>query len=172
MRGHFGFLQSWMSLVFFVALVGVGCRNQLLEDGHEVGEKIPPVQLQLLDSVSYRSVDRIADGKPLVVLFFDPYCEFCQAEITGVINNIKSLSNIGICMVSAAPLSDLRSFAEKYQLEKYSNMVIGRDTGRTYVSYFNVRKVPHTTVYSKDRKLLKIFNSKIGFQDILANVEM
>jgi hypothetical protein len=62
-----------------------------------------------------------------------------------------------IC-VSESPL--FKSYYEKYELNKYSNIKAGIDYNETFVNYFDASTVPYLAIYDKNKKLKQVLQGK------------
>lgn len=157
-------------LVVCILLMTIcGCDNSG-KTTDKIGYSMPSISLLQLDSVSSINTDRLPDSVPNVLIFFDPYCEFCRAETGSIIKNLKSFGNTHFCFLSIAPINDIKSFYSHFELRKYSNISIGLDTGAVYIRYFSATQVPHTSVYEKGKKLKAVFTSGTNAEEILAKI--
>jgi hypothetical protein len=54
----------------------------------------------------------------------------------------------------------MKKFNAHYQLSKYANIKIGYDYSHFFRDYFPVNGVPYIAVYSKEKKLNRVFEGK------------
>lgn len=156
--------MKWLYVILFLAFVQ--CKQRELPYNDKIGKGLPAINLLLSDSSSFINTHEILKSDNVVFVFFDPYCPYCQGEIEGIIKNIDSFKNTTFGLLSAAPISDLKYFTKRYELNRYSNIYVGLDTAAGYAKYFGVKYVPHTSVFAKG-KLIRVFTSKVDAKAIL-----
>lgn len=152
--------------LFFILLVG--CYSP--KTGEE-GDLMPAVNILLVDSVSIFNPRYLPGKEPTVLVFFDPYCQYCRAETESILKDIDKFSNKQICFLSIAPMKDVRRFYEDFNMSKYSNVHVGVDIGAVYMKTFGVTTVPHTSIYSGDKLLMKVYTSNIESRQLLLDLD-
>ena len=88
---------------------------------------VPPLKLLLLDSTSYFTKNDLKKNKPVLIIVFNPDCEHCKHETEELIKNIDSLKNVQIVMATMMPFDLMKSFYEKYDLQRFKNITVGKD---------------------------------------------
>lgn len=155
---------------FFLCFVMVSCVQKGESDERFNGEPIPSFNILLTDSLSMIHTDKISNSGPIVLIFFDPYCMHCAAETESIVKNITKLKQVKFCFLSIASMKDVRFFYHKYNMGRYDNIIVGVDTGFAYMKHFGVTGVPHTTIYTKNRRLTKVFLSEITASQLLSEI--
>lgn len=150
-----------MKLLTFLLLAAflVGCQkrsNKPITTGLE-GKSIPELSLLLTDSITYINTGNIPEGRPVVLFYFSPQCPYCRAQVADIIEDIDVLKDIRFFMVTGFPVSEMKRFFKEYQLEKYPNITIGRDSTEYLAHYFKVPGVPYMAIYGKDKRLRNAF---------------
>lgn len=130
------------------------------------GELLPNVDLLLLDSTTHINIADIPGGKPIVLFYFGPYCPYCQAQTEDIIKHIKSLQHIEIFMVTVYSYTEMKSFCNKNELDKYNNIKIGLDYNLQFGKYFNTTVVPCTAIYNANRKLNSVYLGTLKYDQI------
>nr|WP_295873411.1 thioredoxin-like domain-containing protein [uncultured Chitinophaga sp.] len=162
------FVCSILLIVFFL----LGCKRDVPGKTDREGELIPPIDMLLIDSVSIFNVNAFPKSDKTVLIFFEPYCQHCRAETESIVKNIKKFENTNICFLSVAPMSDVRNFNKHFGLEKYPHVRVGIDTGALYMRHFEIKGVPHTSVYPKNKRLLRVFPFEVDAKQLLMALDL
>lgn len=134
---------------------------------------IPPFDLLKTDSSSHITKESINTKHKTLLMFFSPECTHCQHQTEDMLAAIDSLKDIQIVMATYQPFEEMVAFNQKYSIEKYSNIKLGRDTKYFLPPYFRMKSLPFLALYDKKgnyitsyegnqkvAKLLKDFDSK------------
>ncbi|NML40785.1 hypothetical protein HHL17_26545 [Chitinophaga sp. G-6-1-13] len=156
-----------LGVVFLCVLSWVHCGQMTIQRDINEGRPMPSVNMLLLDSVSVLNTNSLSKSEPVILIFFDPYCQYCRSETESILSKIQKFGNTQICFLGVAPISDMNRFSIKYQLSKYPNIHIGIDTAGTYARYFAVEGVPHTSIFLKNRKAKKIFYARVDAEKLI-----
>lgn len=100
-------------------------------------------------------------------MLFNPDCEHCQHETEEIIKNIDQLKDVQIVMATMMPFSLMKSFYEKYGLEKYENINVGQDIKYTLPSFYQISFMPYLAMYDKKGNLLTTFEGSMKIQDLV-----
>jgi thiol-disulfide isomerase/thioredoxin len=130
------------------------------------GKPIPEFSLLLTDSTTWLNSRNIPTGKPIVLLYYSPYCPFCKALTQEIIEEMDELKNIQFYFISSFPMSTLKAYSKAYQLAKYPNIITGVDTSSVLHDYFDAPGIPYLAIYDKDKKLSQSFLGKISGNQI------
>ncbi|NLR66838.1 TlpA family protein disulfide reductase [Chitinophaga varians] len=162
--------MKWICVIFGLVLF---CQcGQVSDVGYDKrGDVLMDLNLQLLDSARYFNIRSVSPGKPVVLFFFSPYCPYCRKETESILKNIEKFKAIQLVFLSIDSIGDLNMFSRNYQISKYPNVIIGKDTGAVYFRYFNLKNIPHTSIYSKDHKLSYVFRFQTSAEEILDQVK-
>ncbi|TWI87776.1 TlpA family protein disulfide reductase [Chitinophaga japonensis] len=156
-------------LLIFGVLIGLfACVKQQQSRTGLEGTQLPSFNLLLMDSTNRFSTDSLPEGKPVVLFYFSPDCPYCKAQTEAILANIYSLKNIQFCILTYASFSETKNYYERYELEKYPNIIVGQDCDTFFGRHFNATQVPYLAIYD-DKKLLKqIVIGKVSADDIKA----
>jgi hypothetical protein len=124
--------------------------------GHE-GESLPNIDLLMIDSVTHFDVANIPSGTPTILIYFGPYCPYCQLVIDDVTKNIKYLKGIKFYLITSYSYAEGKSFYYKNELSKFNNIVMGVDHKFEFSKYFNTMVIPCIAVYNTDKKLNSVY---------------
>ncbi|NII25840.1 redoxin domain-containing protein [Pseudoflavitalea sp. X16] len=152
-----------MKLLFQLIIISTmaGCFGADPQKTGLEGKPLPEFSLLLPDSATWFNSKNIPSGKPIAIFYFNPYCPYCKAQTTEIIEDMDKLKNIQFYFVTNYPLMDLKKFYNEYQLVKYPNITTGVDTGMVVNDYFEIAGVPYIAIYSKNKTLNKTFMGKI-----------
>jgi thiol-disulfide isomerase/thioredoxin len=118
----------------------------------------PNLKLRLTDSITIFTKEDLPKDKTIVIIFFSPDCEHCQAEATQLLQKKDSLSNL--FMVWNANMVDdfghVKEFYNKYKLNTLSNVVLGKEVDYYLPLHYRIEITPYAAVY-KNGKLFAEF---------------
>ncbi len=114
------------------------------------------------DSTKFTRED-LQKNKSTVFIIFSPDCEHCQHETKELIANIDKFKKAQIVMVQYLPYEQMLKFYKEYKIEKYPNIIMGRDGKFFLPIFFKVPGLPAMYVYDKKGKFKQAFsgNGKI-----------
>lgn len=153
-------MRILFSIIVFISFLG--CKT-----GKESGETLPGFELQLSDGVTRFNTDTIGKGHPIALLYFSPDCEHCQAETEHIVKSIDSLKNIQILFVTNQDLEDMKVFRSHYGLDKYPNIVVGRDDQFFMIRHFKGLLPPTLILYDKKKNQQKIYGGQTLVSQLL-----
>jgi thiol-disulfide isomerase/thioredoxin len=154
-----------ITLIFLMASLA-GCFGVTPQKTGKEGKSMPEFNLLLTDSVTLIHTRNIPSGKPVVLLYYSPYCPFCKALTLEIIEEMDELKNIQFYFISSFPMSTIKAYSKAYQLTKYPNIITGRDTSHLMHDYFDAPGIPYLAIYNKDKKLNQAFLGKISGNQI------
>lgn len=129
----------------------------------------PNIKLRLPDSTTIYTKENLPKDKTIVIIFFSPECEHCQAEATAMMGKKDSLQNI--FMVWNANMVDdfghVKEFYYKYGLDKYNNVVLGKEVDYYLPLHFRIENTPYAAVY-KNGKLFAEFRNSLSLENLIA----
>lgn len=128
----------------------------------------PNIKLRLTDSTTIYTKENLPANKTVVIIFFSPECEHCQAEATALSQKKDSLQNI--FMVWNANMVDdfshVKEFYHKYGLDTFSNIVLGKEVDYYLPLHYRIEITPYAAVY-KNGKLFAEFRH-LTINDLIA----
>ncbi|WP_077920823.1 redoxin domain-containing protein [Spirosoma sp. 209] len=126
----------------------------------EAAERIHTLPACAVTPLSGQSVQLLATGRPLVLVYFDPDCDHCQREANELRQNAHQLAHADIWLLSAAPLLALNAFAQAHQLNTISNLHVAHITQQKAYDTFGFTSVPDLLIYHADGSLAKRFRGE------------
>jgi thiol-disulfide isomerase/thioredoxin len=127
---------------------------------------LPPFKLLKGDS-SYFNRNDLKKNKPVLLILFNPDCDHCKHETEEIIKKMNELKNIQIVMATNMPIEMMRSFSEKYDLQKFENITVGRDFQYLLPSFYKIRFMPYLAMYDKKGNLLTTFEGAMKIEDLV-----
>ena len=113
------------------------------------------------------SNSKLKKGIPTVFFYFNTECEFCQAEVNDIVQNIQKFKDIQLVFVSFEPIQKIIVFQITYKLDIYNNIVFLNDYNNTFYDTFGIKNIPSSIVYDKDGKLLSRNNGAVKVDYLL-----
>jgi cytochrome oxidase Cu insertion factor (SCO1/SenC/PrrC family) len=152
MKKVFYFLAATLFPCLLLAQTTV--QNEQIPDApYKKNPNMPAFNLLKTDSTWYTNADLPA-RKPVIFIYFSPECGHCQIEMKNIALKMDSvkLNRAQFVLISFHPVPDLEKFGRTYDLFKFKNLVIGRDTKYFLPSFFKVEFTPYIAVYDKKGK--------------------
>ena len=129
---------------------------------------IPPFSItKIADSSKFTKAD-LTKKKATLIFIFSPDCEHCQQETKALIANINLFKKMQIVMASPLEHRLLKPFYNDYKIANYPNIIMGRDPGYFFGTFFNVHSFPALFLYDKRGRFVKAFDGSIPVQQIAA----
>jgi hypothetical protein len=151
-------MRTKTSLRFLLLLALYSCNDipQHITTGLE-GNPLPAIDLLLPDSITHINTKDASKGTPTVLMYVDPDCRFCRAQLTELKSKISQLHNIQFYIFTETSIARTRRLEKSLPINGFRNLYLGIDTQNTFVSMFNPPGYPYTAVYRVDRKLHAVF---------------
>ena len=130
--------------------------------------EVPSYKILLMDSATYAYKYQLKKNKPVVVVYFSPDCDHCQQETRRITDSMQLLKNIQFVFVSYAPFPQLKKFYEEYGLNRFKNVIYGRDEQFFFPRFYDVKFTPFVAVYGPDWKLIRVFEGGSTVAKLLA----
>jgi peroxiredoxin len=146
--------------ILFVGSLG-GC-------SHKTGLALPDFDLLLVDSTTFLSSNDIPDGQPIVLVYFSPDCEHCQAETSDILSKIDSLKNIRFYFITVDPFERLKVFNKHFQINRYSNIILAKDYNFSFVNQLKPTGTPCILIYDRRKELRAVYNGSAKVENIIA----
>lgn len=131
-------------------------RPALAKTGME-GRLLPSFDIRLQDSVTVFNTASIPAGKPFIIIGFAPWCKHCQAETRDILAHIGQFKNINIYYVTLDDFSLMKHFYHYFQLNKYPNITVGKETKEVFFSYFKSTTIPYSAIFDGKKRLKTVF---------------
>ena len=126
-----------------------------------------PLKLLLVDSTTSFTRDDLDKKKQVMLMLFSPDCEHCQHETESIIKNIDRFKDIQIVMSTTLPFEKMKEFYTKYELARFSNIVVGNDKSFLLPVYYDIRNLPFLAFYDKKKDLIEVFEGALPVEKVL-----
>ncbi len=131
----------------------------------------PPVRLLNTDSSSFFTKSNLDKKTFALLMLFNPQCEHCRHETEEIIQHIDKFKHIQIVMATFAPFDSMMAFRERYQLAKFSNIIVAQDTHYFLTSFFKVHSLPFLAFYNRKKELITVAEGSVPVEKIVAAFE-
>jgi len=118
---------------------------------------IPVFDLLKVDSSSHITKADIQAHRKTMIMFFSPECTHCQHQTEDMLAAIDSLKDIQIVMATYQPFEEMVAFNQKYGIDKYSNIKMGRDTKYFFPPFYRMKSLPHIALYNDQGNYITSF---------------
>ena len=168
-------------------------------DYHQVGTPMPPVKLITVDTLAkvyegkelkktskkykkelgYTPVTKVFtdkdldNGKPLYMMMFNPTCGHCEEMTDKLAKRLKEFKGSTIVLIANPIMKTyFPDFIKNHKVRDYApDMLIGTDSAGFNDNTYLYGAFPQISVYSSDRKLLKMYNGEISIDTLLQYVK-
>lgn len=148
-----------MKYIFaFITLLLASCFGKAPEKTGMEGKKLPEFSLQMPDSTTWLNTKDIKTGQSVVFFLFSSQCPYCKSQLSKIVENIASLKEVSIYMITEEAFPEMKQFYKANQLSKYPNIKVGRDTASFFGDYMNVKGIPFLALYDKNNRLARAFS--------------
>lgn len=131
----------------------------------------PPFKLLLADSTTWFTKDDLPRKKAVLVIVFSPDCEHCKQETEEIIRHIDKFRKITIVMATPAPFGKMKEFFTQYNLQRFNNIIVGRDDSYLLPVFYNIRNFPFLAFYDKKGSLTGVFEGSLPVEQLLAKFD-
>jgi hypothetical protein len=132
--------------------------------------KVPPFQMLQSGGKIFRAQD-LPIGKPILIIYFSPDCEECQALTSELIRRSEEFNRASVSMVTYLPVEYVTRFISKYKLNYYPNIYVGTEGSSLFLKgYYNIEKFPFMALYTKNGDLVKTYYSDHSLDDIALRI--
>jgi peroxiredoxin len=157
-------MRVQIGAVLIMAVTWMACQDEKpmhINTGME-GKALPAFNIQLLDSTSYIRSNNLPAGKNLVLFYFKPTCPYCRAQMRDMLNNIEKFKDKELCILTNEDLKGAKNFARYFKLNRFNNVIVGRDTGAVVLKTYKLQAVPLTACFDKNKQLKALYAGRIG----------
>ena len=133
-------------IIAFVVLLA-NCSSHL-----KGGAFFPSFEMLLADSTTRLNTSTIKEGQPIVLLYFSPDCEHCQKETESILQHMSAMKDAQFYFVTNDPFDRLKDFKGYYKLDKYPNIILGRDEQFFLLRHFKGIYPPYLVLYDRQKR--------------------
>jgi thiol-disulfide isomerase/thioredoxin len=147
-------------LLAFTSLL-VSAQSDSLQPPYKRFPTLPPFDLLALDSASSVTKETIQKDKPVLIMFFSPDCDHCKHQMEDMLKDMKPFDDIEIVLATFQPFEQIKTFYQKYELSKYKNVYIGRDTKYFLPPFYRMYNLPYLALYNSKGDLITTFEGNV-----------
>lgn len=131
---------------------------------------IPAFTIVTTDSTTFTKSD-LPKNKTVIVIYFSPDCSHCQYEAKQIVQYMDSLKDVYFVWTSYHPMAEIKDFFVKYGLDKFKNIIVGRDTKYFIPAYYKVESTPFIAVYNRKGIFTKEFREGAKAEELIQAVK-
>jgi peroxiredoxin len=157
-------MRLQLCILLSMAVAWMSCQEEKpyqVKTGME-GKPLPTFNIQLLDSIRFINSANLPADKNLVLFYFKPTCPYCRAQMRDMLNNIEKFKGKELCILTNEDLKGANNFARYFKLNRFNNVIVGRDTGSVVLKTYKVLGVPLTAYFDKNRQLKALYSGRMG----------
>lgn len=143
---------------------------QYKNEVEENTEILPDFSYQNIQGSSFKKQD-LNKNLPVVFIYFNSECEYCQHEARDIKENIPAFKNAQLLFVSTEKPERIEEFAQTYKLNRYDNIYFLYDERGHFARTFDANSIPFLAIYNKDDQLVKKIKGQTTVSTILAALE-
>jgi len=113
----------------------------------------------------------LLQGMTMLIIHFNPDCEYCQEQATAINKQITKFDNCQLLFISSAKTTEIIKFSDKYGLSGRQNIFFLQDKDYKFKDIFGISGVPSSFVYNKQGKLVKQFKGEARIEELLKYLE-
>jgi thioredoxin-related protein len=134
-------------------------------------QTLPAFQMKLTNGKVFSSSE-ISQKTPLILIYFAPDCEHCQALMKQIFSQINTFKNTQLVLVTFEPVQVLPAFEKEFQTPKYANIKVGSEVQPLYLQkYYQLQHTPFTALFDKNRKLIISYKEYTPLSDLIKKLK-
>jgi thiol-disulfide isomerase/thioredoxin len=126
---------------------------------------IPAFTLLALDSVAFNQTV-MDQTRPTVIMLFNPTCGHCQDQLELMLT-MPELTAANVILTSSETLDKIKVFYDKFHLEKYPLIHIGKDYKYFFGGFYQPKTIPVLAFYNKQQQLVYFNQGSVKKKEIL-----
>jgi thioredoxin-related protein len=127
---------------------------------------ISPANLIGYDGKTFTKND-LPKNKSVVVVLFSVECDHCEQMTEALLKDIEKFKGSTLLMVTPVSLERMKAWYERFQIQKYSNIIMAAEPTRQIIYYYDLTNFPGIYIYDKRHKLLKDYEGAVKLESIL-----
>ncbi len=133
---------------------------------YQKNKTLPNFVLLNADSAVF-SQKVLTGNKHTIIMLFSPVCEHCQQQLELLLSLPQVINNTNLILTSTEPLHKLKLFSDKYQLQKYPWIHLGKDHKYFFGGFFQPKTIPVLAFYNKQNQLSYFNQGNVKKKEIL-----
>ena len=160
-------MKNWF-LLSFALIIGSISIAQSGNPPFKQNKKLPDFEIQTVGNGTFKTA-QLKKNAPVIIMFFSPGCDHCIHQFEAMKKRMNDFKKYQIVMPTYQPIEDLAAFDKKYQLEKYPNIVTGRDVNYFFPPFYEISSFPFLAFYDKSGKYINSHTGNMTVDEMLKN---
>lgn len=140
---------------------------------NQVSENIRSIpQFEVEDMKGNVFNDKMVLDKPIVLIYFNSECHYCQNEAEHIKNSVDKFKKFQLLFISTEPKAIIQNFSNKYGLSNYDNIYFLHDSRDTIATVFDINQIPGILVYDANKVLKNSFKGQVHVDTLLTYLDM
>jgi len=120
---------------------------------------LAPFKIELVNGQTFTYQD-LPKHKAVTLVYFSPTCQECEQFMKAMLERIKSLTDREIVLVTYEDTAAVKSFYQRFQLQKYPQIRVGTE-GYSFIvqKYYKVQHFPFVASYDRSGQLIHILTN-------------
>ncbi len=127
---------------------------------------LPNFSLLSTDSVVFTQ-NILPEHKNTIIMLFNPECEHCQEQLQLLLTIPEVVQTTNLLLTSTETLGKIKIFYDKFHLEKYSWIHIGKDYKYFFGVFYRPKTIPVLAFYNKQKQWVYLNQGNIKKKQIL-----
>jgi thiol-disulfide isomerase/thioredoxin len=127
---------------------------------------VPSFILLNTDSVAFTQ-NVLAENKNTIIMLFNPECGHCQEQLELLLTLPEVTKTANLILATTEPLKKIKIFYDKYHLEKYPWIHIGKDPKYFFGVYYKPRTIPVLAFYNKQKQFVYFNQGNVKKKEII-----
>jgi len=127
---------------------------------------LPGFNLLSLDSTVFdQSV--LTEKNNTIIMLFNPECEHCQDQLKLMLSIPELVASTNVILTSTETLQKIKIFYDKFHLENYPLIHIGKDHKYFFGGFYQPKTIPVLAFYNKQKQLVYFNQGNVKKKQIL-----
>ena len=132
---------------------------------------LPDFNLVSLDSVPFTQTV-LASGRKIIVMLFNPECEHCQNQLQLLLSIPEVADSANLILTATETLGKIKVFYDKFHLEKYPWVYIGKDYKYFFGGFYQPKTIPVLAFYNIKKQLVYFNQGNVKKKEITVALKM
>lgn len=130
------------------------------------GQSLPDFSFMTSEGIELNKAS-LKLGKPVIVIYFDPYLEPCIKQAETIKKSLGKFANTTMIWVSSAEIADLKEFKAAY-FPNSKTLIAAKDVNFKFDTWFGYSEAPTIFVYNATWNLNSKFVKQTSAEDLLS----
>jgi thioredoxin-related protein len=160
-------MKNWFLLLMAV-IIGTIAFGQNGNPPYKQLKKLPDFEIETVANGMFKAA-QLKKNTPVIIMFFSPGCDHCIHQFESMKKRMNDFKHYQIVMPTYQPIEELAEFNKKYDLQKYPNIITGRDVNYFFPPFYEISSFPYLAFYDKAGKLISAHQGNMSVDDMLKN---